>query len=220
MKKSLLVVLCLSAGSGLLTGQTIKLPTATRPAVPSFSLGLKANEAIRAFEVAVENDDEKPVQVYGAQTTAGLYVVDYPKVIPPKGNGTVKLLYLAKQDSTETVDVVRLLTDAGEKSVQVKHDREPVTHFDVTSLQWSLNETPSAKSVTLTVAPGTAVPRSVKMIGRGATANLEAIGGNQYRISVTPSATDKPRQFPVSIQFAPAFPGIPNVISCAVVVTD
>jgi hypothetical protein len=195
----------------------VTLATAIQPETPSLSLGLKSNEAIRTFSVAVQSNEDTPMTVFGVQTTSGLYVVDYPKVIGPKTQATVTLLYIAKSNSTESVDLLRLMTNHGEKVVQITHDREQAIKFDTTSLQWQQGEAPNAKVVNLTVAPNSSVPKGIKIMGSGNTATLEDLGGGHYQISVVPVSTAKVSEFPAFIQFVPALPGATTTISCSII---
>jgi len=158
--------------------------------------------------------------VFGVQTTSGLYVVDYPKVIGPKAQATVTLLYIAKSNSTESVDLLRLMTNHGEKIVQITHDREQVVQFDTTSLQWQQGEAPAAKVINLIVAPNMSVPKGVHVMGAGNTATLQNLGDGRYQISVVPASTAKPQIFPVFVQFVPALPSVTTTISCSVVAKE
>jgi len=194
----------------------ITLATAEKPTAPSGSLQLKHNEALRTFEVEVQSDDDKPMKVYGVQTTGGLWVVDFPAVITPKGKASVTLLYYAKPNTNSSSDVLRLLTDRGEKIVLIKHDREQAATFDQTSLQWQQGDPIAAKSVIVTMSSDTSVPKTVRVMGTGNAATIQSLGNNRYQISVTPGSTAKPQQFPVFIDFVPALPGLNNVIACTV----
>ena len=195
---------------------SVALSTPERPETPTVSLALKVGEALRTFTVTVQNGEGNPLKVYGAQATGSLYVVDYPREIAAKGEATVTLLYLARQNSTATADLLRLITSGGEKTVQFNHDREAAVQFDATSLQWRQDEAAVAKAVTVTIPNQVTVPKGVSVMDAGSTAAIEALGGGRYRIFITPGSTAKPRRFPVMIQFAPALPGANTVIVCSV----
>lgn len=205
-----------NAATGLT--DSVTLPTSVRPEIPTVSLALKATEAIRTFVLTVRNDEEVSLKVFGAQTTSGLYVVDYPREIAAKGQASATLLYVARQNSTATTDLLRLMTDRGEKVIQLEHGRDPLVQFDVPGLQWQQNERPAPKSVIVTVldSRGGPAPKGVRALGAGNSATVETIGEGRYRITVTPGSTAVPGQFPVMIQFVPTSPGLPTVLSCVV----
>ncbi len=203
-----------------LDGPATSLPTAEKPEVPARSLGLAAGESLRVFDIKVQNDEEQPLKVFGAQTTSGLYLVDFPRAIPARGEAAVTVVYLAKPGSSSTADLVRLLTDRGEKVVQIDHGRTQVVALETTALRWNQGEKAGAKSVIITVTPGSTVPKGARAMGTGNTAVIEALDENRYRIDITPASTAKAQQFPVFIQFAPELPGVSAVITCSVVAAD
>lgn len=187
-----------------------------RSDIPSVSLNLKDGEMLRTFGVTVQSDEDQPLKIFGAQTTGGLYVVDFPAEISTKGQGTVTLLYIARQNATGTTDLLRLMTNRGEKVVQVEHGRQAAVVYDATALQWSEGEGNITKSITFTMVSSVAVPKGVRALGTGNSAVLVALGDNRYRVDVTPASTAKAGQFPVMIQFAPLLPDAPAVISCQI----
>ena len=203
-----------------LEGPAISLPTAEKPEVPARSLGLAVGESLRVFDIKVQNAEEQPLKVFAAQTTSGLYLVDFPRAIPAKGEGAVTVVYLAKPGSSGTADLVRLLTDRGEKTVQIDHGRAQVVSLDASSLQWKQGDKAGTKSVIITVAGDATVPKGVRAMGVGNTAAIEALGNNRYRVDITPASTAKAQQFPVFIQFAPELPGVNAVITCSVTAAD
>jgi hypothetical protein len=206
--------------SPLLDKTPVSLSTAARPDVPARSLGLRASEAIRDVTVPVQNDEEQELRIFGAQTTSGLYVVDVPKVIPPHERADVSLLYVAQPNTSSQADVVRLMTNRGEKIIRLEHGREQVAQLDTTTLQWKVGDRPATKSVIITLASDLTVPKGARALGTGNTAAIESLGDNRYRVDVTPASTDKPQQFPVMLQFVPALPGLPGAIYCSVVAAE
>jgi len=242
MKKSvfaLTLAVCGLLSTGLLSAQTTpdigKTPTTlSKQPTPSVtrhvpvkshavgparvSLALKWNEAQRSFIITLDNPSDVPLNVMGVQTSNGVYVADFPRSIPAQGKSDFRLLYFnGVGGGTGEVDLLRVLTDRGERVVQIDHDRDPSAQLDKTTLQWSQGATVAAKTVTLVVTPGTSLPLAVRAMGTGNQATLEPIGKNRYRISITPGATDKIMQFPVIITFDQAAPGETAVIACEVV---
>jgi hypothetical protein len=191
-------------------------PVTTQPTPPSMSLRLKWDESSRTFNVPVANDESRVLRVLGVQATAGLFVVDFPKTIPPHGSADFTFLYAARPGLGGTADVIRVRTDRGEKVVQINHDREPTAQLDSLALNWQQDEAARGKSVILTVPARTAVPKGVKAMGSGNAAELQPLGDGRYRVTVTPASTAKPQKFPVFVQLEPAVPGVANVILCSV----
>lgn len=193
----------------------VVLPTAGKPAAAT-SLGLGSNEVLRTFDLVVENTDPKPMAVYGVQSTSGLFVVSFPPVIAGGAKGKVTLIYAAKEGAGGATDLVRLLTDHGEKTIQVAHDREPTVRFDATTLLWQQGEKPSAKSITFTMLSTASVPKGVRALGSGAEAALTSLGNGRYQVSVTPGSTATAETFPVMIEFSPVLPGVATAVYCTI----
>lgn len=185
-----------------LDDSAISLPTPENPGAPSRSLALGRDEALRVFSVTLKNDEEQELKIYGVQTTSGLFVVDFSRTVPAGGQASVSLVYLAKPGVDSTGDSVRLLTDRGEKTIELKHDRPVVARLETKSLQWQVGEKPATKSVFVTVVPRTSVPKGARAMGKGNMANVEPVGENRYRVDVTPASTDSLQEFPVLLQLA------------------
>jgi hypothetical protein len=126
------------------------------------------------------------------------------------------LLYYSQPGLAATSDFLRVLTDQGQIAVEVDHTRAPAVTFGSTSLQWAQGDDAAPKSVTVTMASGTAVPTAAMALGAGNAAKITSLGGGSYQVAVTPGSTAKPESFPVIIQFQPALPDVVAVITCTV----
>jgi hypothetical protein len=190
----------------------------TQPSVISGTASLKLgwNETTKPFEITVSNDEARDLKVYGVQTTAGLYVADFPTSIPGKGRAAFVFIYATAPGKAAGGDLVRILTDRAEKIIEIKQEREPAVQFSATKLAWLQDEFPTAKSVTFTVAAKTTTPKAVEVVGLPGTASLESLGGGSYRVTIAPLSTAKPQPFIAAIRFEPALPGVPTFISCSV----
>lgn len=193
----------------------VTLPTLEKPAT-AVSLGLQSNEVLRTFDLIVLNSSERAMTVYGVQTTSGLYVVAYPSTIAANSKGTVTLIYAAKEGIGGTTDLVRLLTNHGEKAIQIVHDREPTVRFDATAIEWRQGEALAAKSITFTMLSSASVPKGVRALGSGAKASLTSLGNGRYQVSVTPGSTATAETFPVVIDFSPVLPGVATAVYCTI----
>lgn len=180
------------------------------------SLNLKWDEKTRSFDVGVDNPTDSKLEVLGIQSTPGIYVVDFPKSIPPRKSGTVSIVYASRPGLGGTRDIVRLLTNAGEREIILDHNREEVIRFDPASVEWKLNEKPAEKIVTLTVVDGKSTPKSVDALGAGNKAVLKDNGHGHYSVAITPGNTSEPQQFTVVVRLQPELPGVVPVISCSV----
>jgi len=182
----------------------------------AFNLGLKWNENARHFSVAVPNSKKFPLDVIGVQPSGGLFITSIPKVIPAQGTADVNVLLVGETGSVQETSVLRVLTSGGEIVVQVNHTREQVAQFDSTKVKWIQGSKPAAQTVTLTMAPNTAVPTGVRVMGSNATAKLTALGNSQYSITLTPISTANASTFPAVVSFQPSLPGVSGVIGCEI----
>ena len=178
------------------------------------TLTAKWNDTTQTFIVEFRNDSNSLLRIDGIQTSNGLYVVDFPKNVPKKGSADITLIYAPQPGVSSTVDIVKLLTDQGEKVVQVVHSREIVARFDTQQLTWAAGDARVGKSAIITVTANTAVPTGVRALGPGNYAVLEPLGNGSYRVTVTPGSTAKAGHFPVFVDFNPALPGVAPVIAC------
>ena len=184
--------------------------------IGKFSLGLARDEASRDnVAVPIENVSEKPLKIDAVQTSGNFFVKDFSKNIPPHGVGTVTLSYVAQPLASGNVDVLRVLTDDGEKIVQLEHGREEFVSVDTTKLDWALGDN-TAKAFTITVRAAATIPKAARVMGKGNQATIQSLGSGQFRVSVQPAPTGEPRQFPVFIDFDPVLPGVTVTVTCNV----
>jgi hypothetical protein len=210
-----------SAQTSLLTDVGLPDPTPavdrgidTKLNAPSFSLALNAKESSRHFSVAIPNGTDKPIKVFGVQTSAGLYVTDLPKTISPKGKTTIPIFYVDEPGSSGVTDFIKVLTSEGVKTIVINHDRESVIKFDKTALSWNQGDPAAGKTVTLSVLSTSTVPIAVTALGEGNKATLSANGKGSWTITVTPGSTKLATSFPVAVTLSPALPGVSPVIYC------
>jgi hypothetical protein len=196
--------------------QTPSITPVGRFKQPTSALNLQANETQRRFTVPVSNPGSAALSVLGVQTTSGLYAAQFPTSIPPGGSAVFTLLYNSKPGTSAVSDFLYVLTNQGEISVEISHNRAPAATFSSTTLQWALGETPGPKSVTITMAAGTAVPTGTNAAGLGNSVQLTSNGGGTYTLTVTPNSTALPGSFPVFVQFQPALPDVVAVVTCTV----
>jgi hypothetical protein len=192
-------------------------PSRPSEVTTSKALKLKWDESVRFFEVAVPNEMDRPLEIFGAQTTPGLYIVDYPNKIPPRGKAAVGLVYAARPGTGGSADLLRLLTDHGERLVQIDHEREEAVRLGTTSLQWLVGEPGAAKEVTLSIPGVRTVPKGVRVGGVANKAELLAVKEGEFRLVITPGSTSRPGHFPVFVDFERDLPGVAVVIFCSVV---
>ncbi|MBC7369300.1 MAG: hypothetical protein H7343_21240 [Undibacterium sp.] len=194
-------------------------PIPTTPLAVSLAqrvaLKLKWNDAKGGFSVTVQNPSDRPLKINGVQSSGDLFIVSYPPTVPPQGTAEISTLFDAKPGTGSDADVIRLLTDQGEKTIIVTHDREKVATLSQSELVWAVGEAASAKSTVLTLA-GAATKLTRARAMAGATATISDLGGGRVQVSVTPRSTAALASFPVFLEFEPALPGATPVITCTV----
>lgn len=190
------------------------------PQVGKVVVSRKWNEKEALISIPFENKALGELRIRGIQTTGSLYLVSFSSVVPVGGRGEILVNYSAVAGVNADKDLIRLLTNQGEKFVELTQDREPVLALSAEKLQWSVGEAAASKQISLVVRDGTVVPKSVRAYGTGNSAELRKNGNGGYSIVVTPASTSKPAQFPVIVEFEPALTGVPNVITCAVVLPE
>lgn len=209
-----------TAGAATTAAVSRPIPPAPPAALPvtAYTLNLKWNDSRKDVTLAFQNPTAKPLQIYGVQSSPGLFVADFPKTIPPNGKGDIVVLFDLAPGSQGDMEVVRLKTSDGDKTLHVAHAREPVATLDKTELNWSLNAKAAAQTVTLTLTNGVKVAKVRALLDQ--TATVAAAGAGQYRITVTPKSTAKPISFPVIVTLDPEIPGVSPVITCTVGLKD
>jgi hypothetical protein len=192
-------------------------PLAPEDAV-EYSLDLKWNESRVDATITYQNTSDKPLKISGIQCSGGLFIVDYPQNIPPKGTGKIDLIFEAKVGTQGDMEIIRLKTDAGDRLIRVAHNRPTVASFDQSTLVWQIGDTPAAKSIVLTLTNG--VKAAKVQVMRGNSATIQDLGGGKFQIAVTPKSTAKPTTFPVIVTLDPEVPGVTPIITCTIGSTD
>ncbi|HEX2853951.1 MAG TPA: hypothetical protein VHO24_11985 [Opitutaceae bacterium] len=195
-------------------------PVAMTPHLVQATVPVKWNESSLGVTVNYRHEGRTPLKVQGVKTTAGFFIVDYPRTIPPGGTGAIELIASAKPNTNGEQELVTLLSEQGEKTVRVIFEREAAVSFAATKLSWTIGEAVSAKTVAFVVMPSTAIPTKVRALGSGNTAVLEPVDKTNYRVRITPGSTAKAQQFPVIVEFEPALPGVSTVIYCSVAANE
>lgn len=183
----------------------------------SYSLDLKWNESGKKFVVPVSNSGSQAVDIVGVQVTGGLYVCKLPEKIPAGGVAKVVLLLVAGEGSSNTMDILRVLTTGGEQVIQIDHDREVAVSLGQKVLNWNVGDPVTAKDVTAEIKiPGIKIV-SVRAAGKGNEATVADLGNGTYKITVTPGDLGRRNSFPVFLQMEPRLPGVSSVIAGEVV---
>jgi hypothetical protein len=225
MKKSTLVFFCLGLASSLaLLCPSAGMAQILTPGMPELVIphqqiatyAIKWNEKQLNITVPYRNETKGALRIDGVQTTPGLFVVDFPKTIAPGKQGDIVLIAVPKAQVSSDTEVVRLLTSQGEKTVELKAVKEETVQLERTELNWAVGEQAAAKAVNFTVAPGTAKPVKARALGVGNNAEIQAQGGKNFQLRVTPGSTAKMQQFPVVIEFDQALPGVATVVYCSI----
>ena len=229
MKTSLasLAVICLSLAQTILSAQVgaSSTPPAdvplrpvphsdpAQPAPPTYELTAKWNERSSATVLSVpfKNESEKPLKVLGVQATRGIFIGDFPTTVGAKQEDKISFVYEAADNTDGDLDLIRVLTDQGLKEILVRIVRETAVNFETRQLVWTVGDTVSAKSATITATAGTATPQKVRVTG-GHQAVLETAGANTWKVTVTPASTAKSGKFAVFVDFDKPLPGTAPVI--------
>lgn len=190
-------------------------PSASSPKRARFTR--KWNESSALLKVTVDNSADSALVIDGVQTTPNLYVVDFPKTIKPKGSDTITVRYAARAGTTGDTDAVRLLTNQGEKEIEVVQDREAAFALDSQSVSWKVGDKLEARTVTLTLQQTELQAVRLRVFGGKFTqAQLQAVSPGKYQIVITPESTAAATQFSVMVELAPGVPGNIPLIRCSV----
>lgn len=216
--RSLVSLLALAAAAVAQTPTSAQtaalLPLATPAPSTDVTLALAWTDTSKAVQIAITNSGATPLQILGVQSTSGLFVVDYPRTVPPKGSANLSAIYEARPGSDSEVELVRLKTADGERVVRVTLAREPVVTLETKQLRWTVGEAATPKSVLVAVDRGVTI-RAVNA-ARGATATVQAVNATTYRVVVTPASTARAASFPVALALSPSAPGVTPFITCTV----
>lgn len=179
-----------------------------------YAVSLPWTEKRKNLLVPFNNASDKVLKIEGVQSSTGLFVVDFPKTIPAEATRDIEVLFEPMVGASGTVDVIRLRTDQGVKTLRVSYSRPTVATLASTGLSWYVGETPAPKFVVLQLAQGVR-PKAAKAM-RGHGVEIQDAGGGSYRIVVTPKSTARAETFPVIVQLDPAVPGVLPVIDCTI----
>lgn len=179
-----------------------------------YSLPLVWNQTQATIALEYDNATSQTLTIQGIQCTGDLFVVNYPSSIAANGSGTINLIYLAQPQTQSGGNVLRLLTSAGIKLITVANNRPTVATLSSTTLKWTVGETASPKSVTLSLTNGLSVTGATAMKGNQAT--VTSNGNGIYTITVTPQSTTSPGSFPVVIQLSQDLPNATPIITCTI----
>lgn len=182
------------------------------------SLDLKWNDkSVDRVQVNLTNDTDLDWQIYGVQSTSGLFVVSYDSAVAAHAVGKLIFSYDATENSETELESIRVKTSNGIKVIDIKAQRENAASFERKSLRWDVGESASPKSISLSLAPGTAALKKATVGGGlGHSAQVINLGEGRYRIDITPKTTEKAQEFPVFLEFSPALPGVGRVIVCTI----
>lgn len=181
-----------------------------------YDIPLTWNQATVNVLVNVVNTSDSVMRIAGVQSSSGVWVVDFPKQISAKSSAALSAIVEAKPNSQSEVELVRLKTADGEKTLMLKLNRTPLISFDSSRLQWAQGESMASKSVLVTVNNPAVSVKSVSTVG-GHSAVVQRRDANSFLITVTPVSTAKAGAFPVLLTLNPAIPGVSPAITCAIV---
>lgn len=193
------------------------LPEASKAALPvtDYSLKLKWNESKRdSIAVQYKNTSDRLLRVDAVQTSGSVFLIDYPKVIPPGGTGSFTIMLETKLGTQSDSDIIRFKTNEGEKTLKLNHDREVVATFDQPKLSWQVGEAATPKAAVLRLGYGVKGAEVKAMMGH--SAKIEDRGDGSFLVTVTPKSTAKGGSFPVIVRLNPEVPGVTPIITCVI----
>lgn len=170
----------------------------------------------RVRSLAIKNDGKAALQIYGAQATSGIFVVDYPTAVAPGRSESLGFIYIAPSNTVNELEVVRLLTSEGIKELSITATREQAAVVSKRVLQWTAGEEAAAQSVTVDLPGSRTALRAARSL-RGITTRIEFPSAGSARVWVQPASTNTPGSFPIWLDFEPALPGGPVVLTGEIV---
>jgi len=218
VRSALAVVGLFAISSIRVNAQTATAPisASSQTSMPNTSLALAWSDTLKNFDFTVKNSSAQALMVIGVQSTANLFVTDFPKTIPANGTAVFSLLFSASGNSTGPTEFLHVLTDHGDRVYQFDHNRAQVAQISPNTLQWNVGDPLISKTFTLTIAGDQAVVAGVTTSGFGNNATVTPAAGGQYIVTVTPGSTDKENKFIVALTLNPTLPGVVPVIVCSV----
>jgi hypothetical protein len=188
---------------------------------PQVKFPRKWNEDRATLRLTVENPEATELKIQGVQTSPGLYVVNFPQTIKAGASGEIDVHYAARAGATGDTDVVRLLTNQGEKEIQVVQEREAAITLDSQTMTWKVGDEGTPKTITLSLEqPGLRAVGLRVFGGKPTQAQLRQISPGRYEIQIAPESTSAPAQFSVMVNLTPEVPGNIPVIQCSVIKAD
>lgn len=186
----------------------VTITDAAEPPPATFQIAVSWNaKAKDALSVPLMNDSSNVWQVLGVQSSAGIFIQDFPNRIKPGEAGAVDFIYDSREDTDSSAEIIRVKTDGGIRTMVVQVQREAAVTLDTHEVHWKVGEALVTKTITLTIVAGTVTPQNLKSNG-GASAVLETIDSTHYRISITPKSTAKTDHFQVAVKFDKPLPGV------------
>jgi hypothetical protein len=191
--------------------------SADAEATPRVKFPRKWDEGRAQLRVVVENPEATELKIEGVQTSAGLFVTKFPASIKAGASEEMVLQYVARTGAGGDIDSVRLLTNQGEKVIEVMQNREAAFTVSARTLDWKVNDALAAKTITITTTKANLRPVGLRVLG-AAKPKTEIRNGppGQFFVDITPASTATPAHFAVMIEFEPAVPGAVSVIQCAI----
>jgi hypothetical protein len=184
-----------------------------QPAVAVYELSTGWSEKKKDnISVPLENPSKTDWQVQGVQSTSGIFVVDFPSKVKAGATEAIDVIYEAEGGTDSEVEVLRVKTDQGIKTVHVRIKREAAVSLDVKELKWSVGGAQTPKVVTAKISAAGLKLKKAKATGGGHKADIETVDASTYRIVVTPGSTAKAGQFAVLLEFDQPLPGKSVVI--------
>jgi hypothetical protein len=181
-----------------------------------YAIPLAWNQTTFNASVTVKNTSAKPLVLLGVQSSSGVWVVDYPKVVPANGSAPLVAIVEAKAGAESSVEIVRLKTADGEKTLWLNLNRPPLVTMDSSRLQWGVNAPTVAKSVVLTLSTPSVAIKTVTSVA-GHTATFQKRDAKSYVVTITPKSTAKAGSFPIVVTLDPAVPGSAPTITGLIV---
>ena len=199
------------------TSNTRPVPVSFPAAIPmtEYTLTLAWDEKSRdGMKIKYNNISDKALKINAVQTTGSIFLVDYPRTIPPGSAGYFTIYFETKSSTQSNADIIKLKSSDGDKILKINQFRPSVATLDKGSLTWILGESTTTKTATLRLTNNVKVDSVAAMLGNGA--KFIEVSPGVYLISVTPKSTVKAQVFPVFIKLIPEVPGVSPVLTCTI----
>lgn len=188
-----------------------------QPASARYELAVEWSEKRKDnLAVPLENKGTDVMNVLGVQSSAGIYIVDYPSRVKAGASEPIDIIYEAADNTDSASEYIRVKTDQGIKTIIVSIKREDAFTLDSSELKWAVGGAATAKSFTVNIKKAGLELKKAKCTSGGHKAQVEAINSTTYRVTVTPGSTAKAAQFAVFLEFDKALPGKAAVVYGAI----